>query len=155
MAHKKRWSKIIEEVGVQVRIYERANSSALWYSVVRNGRKYRRSLKTADRALAESRAESIAQKLALASLTGDDLRSPTLGHVFDLYRQEKLPLLSEGRITFAETHLDLFTRAWGENFEVANLSQSHVARFVAGRRSGTLAPPLKGREPRRRSGRND
>jgi len=145
-ARKKRWSKIIEEVGVQVRVYERANSSSLWYSVTRNGKKHRKSLKTSDRALAESRAESVAQKLALASLTGDDLRSPTLGHVFELYRQEKLPLLSEARITFAETHLDLFTQAWGADFKVANLSPSHVARFVAGRRSGALAPHLRGRE---------
>ena len=145
-ARKKRWSKIIEESGVQVRIYERANSSSLWYSVTRNGVKHRKSLKTADRALAESRAESVAQKLALASLTGDDLRSPTLGHVFELYRQEKLPLLSEARITFAETHLDLFAQAWGTDLEVSNLSPSHVARYVAGRRSGALSPNLNGRE---------
>ena len=145
-ARKKRWSKIIVEVGVQVRIYERANSSSLWYSVTRNGKKHRKSLKTSDRALAESRAKSVAQKLALASLTGDDLRSPTLGHVFELYRQEKLPLLSEARITFAETHLDLFTQAWGTDLEVSNLSPSHVARYVADRRSGALSPNLNGRE---------
>ncbi len=146
MSRKKHWSKIIEEVGVQVRVYERANSSSLWYSVTRNGKKHRKSLKTSDRALAESRAKSVAQKLALASLTGDDLRSPTLGHVFELYRQEKLPLLSEARITFAETHLDLFTQAWGTDLEVSNLSPSHVARYVADRRSGALSPNLNGRE---------
>ena len=145
-ARKKRWSKIIEELGVQVRIYERANSSSLWYSVTRSGRKHRKSLKTPDRALAEIRAESIAQKLALASLTGDALRSPTLRHVFELYRQEKLPLLSEGRRRFAETHLELFARAWGTDLEVSNLSPSHVTRYVAARRSGALSPNLNGRE---------
>jgi len=146
MPRKKHWSKIIEESGVQVRIYERANSSSLWYSIIRNGRKYRKSLKTADRALAESRAESIAHKLALAHLTGDDLRSPTLEQIFELYRQEKLPLLSGSRATFAETHLKLFAEAWGEDVEVMSLSPSHIARFVSGRRSGALAPHLNGRE---------
>jgi integrase len=147
MPRKKHWSRNIEESGVQVRIYERANSSSLWYSVTRNGTKHRKSLKTTDRVLAQSRAEALANKLALATLTGDDLRSPTLGHIFELYRQEKLPLLSEDRAKLATTHLDLFTRAWGENFEVSNLSPSHVARFVADRRSGALAPSFKGREP--------
>ena len=41
--------------------------------------------------------------------------------------------------------MDLFTEAWGAAFEVANLSPSHIARFVADRRSGALAPDLKGR----------
>ena len=146
MARKKRWSETVEAHGVRIRVYERANSSSLWYSVVRNGRKFRKSLKTTDRTLAENRAKAIAQELALANLTGDDLRSPTLGHIFQLYRQEKLPLLSEARIRFAKTHLDLFAQAWGTDLEVSNLSPSHVARYVAGRRSGALSPDLKGRE---------
>ena len=44
---KKQWSKIVEESGVTLRIYERANSSSVWYSVAtEDGRKVQRSLKT-------------------------------------------------------------------------------------------------------------
>ena len=51
---KKEWSRIIEEVGVRIRVYERANSSSVWYSIIaEDGRKVRRSLETGDRALAE------------------------------------------------------------------------------------------------------
>ena len=146
MSKLKYWSKSIEESGVRIRIYERPASAALWYSVVQDGKKVRRSLQTGDRNLAQERARAIARELARAHLTGEDLRSPTLGHIFQLYRQEKLPLLSDARITFAETHLDLFAQAWGTDLEVSNLSPSHVARYVAGRRSGALSPNLNGRE---------
>ena len=142
----KHWSKNIEHEGQRVRIYERPGSNSIWYSVIWNGKKHRKSLKTADRTLAENRVKAIAKKLALANLTGDDLRSPSLGQIFELYRQEKLPLLSGDRVIFAETHLALFTEAWGADLEVASLSPSHVVRFVSDRRSGALAPHLNGRE---------
>ena len=87
-------------------------------------------------------------RFAEARLTGkirqaDEER--TLGQIFELYRKVKLPLLSDGRAKFAETHIDLFTEAWGTDFEAVNLSQSHVGRFVADRRSGAVAPALNGR----------
>ena len=145
-ARKKHWSVNLEETGVRVRVYERPGSSSIWYSVVQGGKKVRKSLQTGDRTLAEERAKAIARELARAHLTGEDMRSLTLKQVFHLYRQEKLPLLSEGRAKLAETHIDLFAEAWGADFEVANLSPSHVARFVAARRSGALAPSLNGRE---------
>ena len=35
MPRKKHWSRIIEESGIQIRIYERPHSSKLSYSIVR------------------------------------------------------------------------------------------------------------------------
>ena len=145
-AHKKRWSVNLEEAGVRIRAYERPGSSSIWYSVVQDGKKVRKTLKTSDRTLAEGRARAIARELARAHLTGEDLRSPTLGQVFHLYSRERLPLLSGARAKLADTHIRLFAEAWGADFEVANLSPSHVARFVHARRSGVLAPSLNGRE---------
>ena len=146
MARKKYWSKNLEEAGVKIRVFEHPLSSALHYSVIQHGKKVRKSLRTGDKTLAETRASAIARELARSTLTGEDLRTLTLGQVFALYRQEKLPLLSATRSRLAETYLDLFTEAWGADFEVANLSPSHVARFVASRRSGALAPAIAGRE---------
>ena len=59
MAHKKHWSKNFEEAGVRIRVYERPGSSSIWYSVTRNGKKHRKSLKTSDRKLAEERAQAL------------------------------------------------------------------------------------------------
>ena len=107
------------------------------------------SLEIGDKDRAEETAREIARGFARARLTGEiprDERGPTLGQIFELYRGEKLPLLSDARVKFAETHIGLFTQAWGADFEVSNLLPSHVARYVADRRSGVLAPELNGRE---------
>ena len=54
---KKHWSKLIEEDGLSIRLYERANSTVVWYGIVRDGKKIRKSLETRDRTLAETRAQ--------------------------------------------------------------------------------------------------
>ena len=64
------WSKIIEESGIKVRIYERPGSKMLWGSVADgHGKKARRSLNTKDRALAETRARNVAREIAAAELS--------------------------------------------------------------------------------------
>ena len=153
---RKGWSKLIEKHGEKVRLFERSGTIyrdvTIGRTVSENGKQRTehdiKSLGHSDRRLAEQQAGALAAKIAEARLTGRDprsIRSPTLGQIFKLYRQEKLPLLSEGRAKLAETHIELFTEAWGADFEVANLSPSHVAGFVAGRRSGELVPDLNGR----------
>lgn len=137
---KKHWSKIIEEAGVAVRIYERANSSALWYSVVAGGEKRRRSLKTTDRGLAETRARAIARSLAELQLTGADLRRVTLGQVLGEYFRKKAPSLSKRWRTAAETRRALFLAAWGREKAVADIGQHDVDDFAAKRMSGGLNP---------------
>ena len=44
-ARKKHWSKNLEESGVRVRVYERPGSPSIWYSVIRDGVKHRKSWK--------------------------------------------------------------------------------------------------------------
>lgn len=75
----------------------------VWLQLSESGKKDRKSLKTADRALAERRAKSIAHTLALATLTGDDLRTITLGGVFTAYRQHRVPRLKPYRQGYART----------------------------------------------------
>ena len=53
----KYWSKNIEESGVKIRIFEHPLSSALHYSVIRDGRKARKSLRTGDKTLAEQEGQ--------------------------------------------------------------------------------------------------
>ena len=163
---KQNWSKNLAEFGVKFRIYKRAGSSSIWFSVVLKhesdvrvvearhgkdlpkGKKLRLSLGTASKKHATDTAIAMAKEFAEARITGlvrQEEGGPTLGQIFGLYRVEKMPLFTEGRAKFAATHIDLFTEAWGSDFRVANLSQSHVARFVADRRSGVLAPDLQGR----------
>lgn len=141
MTRKKHWSKIVEEAGVRVRVYERPASSSLWYSVVRNGKKHRKSLKTSDRKLAEERARAIARELARAHLTGEDLRTITLGGVFTAYRQHRLPGLKPYRQRYTKTLIHMFTEAWGADLPVCDVDQSRVDTYVAKRRALEVLPP--------------
>ena len=92
---KKHWSKTIEDAGVEVRLYKRPISSAIWYSIIdEDGRKVRRSLKTKDRKLAEDRARDIAKGIAEARLTGRNIgRQLTVGRLFAAYRRHRMPRL--------------------------------------------------------------
>ena len=123
----------------------RANSSSLWYSVIWNGKKYRKSLKTRDRKLAQERARAVARELALASLTGNDLRSPTLGQVFAFYFRLKGPGLSLNWRKTTETRRSLFEKCWEGGKVVQDISQTDVDRYCRLRRSGELSPGRGGR----------
>ena len=66
---RKRWSKMIEEEGTAIRLYERPSSSSVWYSLLAgDGRKVQRSLKTHSRDLAEQRAREVARGVAAAGM---------------------------------------------------------------------------------------
>ena len=140
MAGKKYWSKIVEEAGVQVRIYERANSTSLWYSVVRNGKKLRKTLKTSDRKLVEERAKAIARSLAELELTGGAIERITLRHLTQLYLYHRGPLLSARRKRFMEVMLALFRTHLGDAFTATDFSQHHVDTFTKARQNETLKP---------------
>ena len=126
---KKHWSKLIEEAGVQIRIYERPNSSRVWYSVVQAARKIRRSLNTGDHTVAEERARAIAQELALVRLSGAPVDHITLGRLTALYLDHQGPLLSERRRRFQEVTLSLFRAFLGDDFRIEDFGQ-HQADFV-------------------------
>jgi integrase len=146
---KKQWSKIVEESGVRIRLYERSNSSAVWYSIVADdGRKVRRSLETGDRELAETRAKAIAQGVARERITGADVqRGLTVGQVFAAYRRHHLPTLRQYRQAYATRYIAMFTAAWGPDLLVADVDQSRVDLYVQKRRALEVIPPgLKRKE---------
>lgn len=144
---KKHWSKVIEEAGVEVRIYERSGSSRIWRSVVVAGEKDRASLKTADRELAEERARAFARELAKRQLTGVTPDDVTLGQVFEVYRRERLPQLKGQHQRSVKTRLRVFEEAWGADLRMAEFCQTHVDAYTAGRTSGKLSP-LRGSKER-------
>jgi hypothetical protein len=141
--HKKQWSKIIEEHGVRVRLYERPNSSSVWYSIVtEDGRKVRKSLETGDRDLAETRAKAIAAGVAQERISGADVqRGLTLAQVFAAYRRHHLPTLRPYRQRYARTYMAMFKAAWGPELLVKDVDQSRVDIYVAKRRALEVVPP--------------
>lgn len=140
---KKQWSKMIEESGVSIRIFERANSSAVWYSIVtEDGRKIRKSLKTTDRSLAETRAKAIAEGVARERITGADVtRGLTIGQLFAAYRRHQLPTLRPYRQRYAKTFMAMFGAAWGLDILVADVDQSRVDSYVRQRKALEVLPP--------------
>jgi len=146
---RKSWSKLIEESGVSVRLYERPGSSKMvWYSIVReDGSKARKSLKTSDRDLAEDKACAIARSIAELRLTGVDPRRLTIYQVFAAYFQHHAPGLSATRARDGATRRDLFEACWGRGRVVLDISQTDIDRYSRARRSGELIPDRKGRAP--------
>lgn len=137
---KKRWSKMIEESGLAVRLFERAGSSAVWYSVIENGEKIRRTLKTRDRTVAEDRAREIAKELATARLIGLRSNALMLNQLFAAYRRHRLPTLRPYRQRYAETYIAMFVEAWGPDLPVLDVDQTRVDTYVAKRRSLEVTP---------------
>jgi integrase len=143
MPKRKQWSKNLEEAGVRIRIYERATSSAVWYSIItEDGRKVQRSLETGDRGLAETRAKAIAQGVARERITGADVqRGVTIGQLFAAYRRHHLPTLETYRQSYARRYIAMFSAAWGPELLVADVDQSRVDLYVQKRRSLAVLPP--------------
>lgn len=149
---KKEWSKVIEESGVEVRIYERPESDAVWYSVVEAGRKVRRSLQTTDRTVAENRAKDIAKALAEARLIGIRPDALMLGQLFTTYNDHALLLLNAARQKWVKSRQAMFLEAWGRNLVVRRLTQKDVEHYCEQRRTGVLTPfkPIEGKRKNRR-----
>ena len=114
---KKLWSKMIEEEGTQIRLYERAKGGPIWMSVVtgqtkdENGRtkteKFRKSMEVKDRATAEALARETAQELARNRLLGRAPTNPTVEQVFDLYfliRAPEMTTAGAGKMRRAGTY---------------------------------------------------
>ena len=139
---RKRWSRIIEEAGISVRIYERAPGSLLYREVRLDGEKDRKSLGHRDRQLAEQQAKELAR--AIGELRNAGRSGPvTLGQLWALYQQHRLPLVTRIRARTVRGYYGLLERHIGRAFHVENLTQHHVDRYAAARRSGTLESPKK------------
>ena len=136
----KAWSKTIEESGVRVRIYERTPGAVLAREVRIDGRKDRRSLDHRDRKLAEQQARALAKRLAELQLTGYTGKA-TFGQLAALYRQHRLPLLSEDRQRSVKSLLPLLERHFARSTVVEDLAPHDVDAYVSVRRSGALVAP--------------
>ena len=63
-----------------------------------------------------------------------------MGEVFRVYFVERAPLLSDDWRSLAETRRRIFENAWPIGINVDDISQTHIDRYVKGRRDGRLAP---------------
>ena len=148
MTRRKRlWTKLIEEAGVSVRLYERASGSPI-YREVRTGAgdKDRKSLGHNDRALAETQAKALARRVGELRFAGHN--GPViLGQLISLYERDRLPLLTPDRQRGVRGMLRLIERHFGRAFDVDDLSQHHFDAYITARTSGALKSP-RHRTPR-------
>lgn len=149
MAKRKAWSKIIEEHGVRVRLFERGSAI---YRDVAVGRttsqagKARtnhdvRSLKHSDRGKAEEQARALCAKIAEAQLTGVTPDTLTLGQLFTRYRLDKLPKLEGQWAKSAQTRMHLFEAAWGPDLRVIAIDETRIAEYARKRRNLEVVSP--------------
>jgi hypothetical protein len=149
MPKRNAWSKVIEEHGVAVRLFDRGGTI---YRAVKLGRTVSasgkprtrqdvRSMKHGDRALAEKQARDLCAELAMSRLTGGRAEGLTLMQLFAQYRLHRLPTLASQRAQYARSRMALFTAAWGRELPLADLSQSHADVYISRRRAGELVAP--------------
>ncbi len=134
---RKAYSVLIDEMGVRVRLYERTPGGLLQREVRWNGRKDRISLGHRDRMLAEEQVRVFARTLALRAHAGQ-LGPLPLGVLCQLYREHRGPLLSPARQRTSRIHEQFVRQHLGDDFQVDNLSQTHIDGFVRSRQTGQL-----------------
>jgi integrase len=142
MARKRKlWSRTIEEAGVAVTLFERASGGTI-YRLVRTpgGGRDRKAMGHCDRALAEQQARLLARRIAELRYAGH-AGTVTFGQLAALYERERLPMLTAGRQRNVRGMLRLLERHFGREYELDNLSQHEVDRYVRARQSGALKSP--------------
>jgi integrase len=133
------WSKMIEQHGVRVRIYQRVPGGNIYREVRTRDGKDRRSLRTSDRDEAEGLAKELAAKIATARLTGVTPDTLTLEQLEQVYKRERGPLLSDRRKVEVRKAFRLIREHLGDGFRIADLGQHQAETYEAARRAGTLA----------------
>ena len=78
MGKERTWSKRIEELGIKIRLFERAKANAVFFDYTRpDGTRVRKSTKTSDRDEAEQEVRRAARELVPSlSLATKTMRSP-------------------------------------------------------------------------------
>jgi integrase len=150
---RKAFSKTVEESGVAVRIYERVAGGVL-YREVRDGagRKDRKSLGHADRALAEAQARQLARRLAELQYAGA-LGPVTLGQLALLHQRHRLPELSAERQRTIKGQLPLLLEHFGRELPVHDLTPALAEGYAAARTAGRVRSPRhRGAAPGVRAG---
>jgi integrase len=136
---KKPWSKTIEEAGITLRLYERADRPGLHREFRHpDGRRDRKALEHGDRQLGEQQMRQLARRIAELRLTGLG-DAPTLGQLIRLYQAHRAPQLSQRRRDAAERmYAPYFLSHLGDAFALENLSQTQIDGYAAARRSGAV-----------------
>ena len=134
---RKPWSKVIEESGISVRVYERAPGSLLYREIRLESAKDRKSLGHRDRPLAEQQARELARRVAELRLTGHT-GSVTFGQLWRLYQEHRGPLLTVRRARLTRELAGYFLEHLGDGFALENLSQSHIDAYAVARKSGAI-----------------
>lgn len=161
MARKaKPWRQEIEEMGVTVRVFERVKGGTLYAEVLppaqprkrrqpgevvtekakdpRIGKRPRRTLGTADKALALETARAIARQEASERVNGRPDAPLTYGELKALYLQHRGPLLKPKRLHFVKRTLELFTKHLGPDFPMDDFGPDQAESFRLARESGKL-----------------
>ncbi len=139
MAKKKLWSKMIDQDGIGVRLYERPGGTTVYMSFMWEGTKLQRSTKRRDRREAGEYARRFVHGLVEDRFLGRT-GPVTLGDVFRAYRVHRVPLLSGSWRQAAEMRVALFEEAWGTRLRVDDIGQTQVDQFAHNRRTGQLTP---------------
>ncbi|MGK7312542.1 MAG: tyrosine-type recombinase/integrase [Candidatus Longimicrobiales bacterium M2_2A_002] len=142
MAKRKSWSKIVEEHGVRVRLYERPGSDNIYREVRKpDGSKDRKSLGISDRDKAKEKAKELCA--AIADLRLNPSKRPdnlTLGQLRRIYLREKGDRLSKSRKNHVEKTLDMLERHLSPDFPVTAFGDATAEDYADARAGGTLKP---------------
>ena len=138
---KKRWSTIIEEHGVRVRLYERPGSDNIYREVRKpDGSKDRKSLGISDREKAVEAAETLCREIADLRINPGKRDGPatvTLRQLRRLYL-ETGPKISDKRRGLIETTLDLFEEYLGPDYSMIRFSDNTARAYADARAKGDV-----------------
>jgi len=157
------WSERVEHRGIRITLYARAGTDVLWARLPKRHREkaglpYRVSTDQTTKAGARRWAKEQADQWTEYDLhgwpegtgagAGISVEDLTLGMMFDKYRDERMPKRSEKEKVQAGTRLALFEEAWGRDLPLDDFGLLHLEDYRDRRKAGTLAPVVKGKEPK-------
>lgn len=134
---KKLWTKVVEEAGVAVRLYERVHAGPIYREVRGAGEKDRKSLGHNDRTLAEQQARTLGRRISELRFAGHS-GLVTFGQLASLYERDRIPVLAPARQRAVRGMLALLERHFSRAFDLNDLSQHVVDAYVRARSSGTV-----------------
>lgn len=150
-------SKIVEEHGIRIRLFERGGviyrDVAVGRVVSKSGKPRTKhnvkSLRHGDWKRAEEQARALAARLALIRLSGERPGQLTIAQLHALYVTHRGGLLSAARRQEVEKAFGLFRRHVGDDFRVSDLSRHQVETYTAARLGGALRTTRGGNSGRK------